>query len=134
MKKKTLTSMKKKAWKAFSVWVRTKELDGKERVRCYTCGKRMPWKKSYAGHFVQGRRPSILIQEEIVRVQCVGCNRFRHGNLNKFTPKMIEELGVDRVLWWFKQAETSVERTYEEYERLYLKYKKEVERRGYGIK
>jgi hypothetical protein len=134
MKKPSLTKLKKKAWKAFSVYVRTKELDSKGKATCYTCGLKKPWKKMYAGHFVQGRRPSILIEEEIVRVQCVGCNRFRHGNLNRFTPKMIELLGVDRVLWWFKRAEQTVEVTPEVYERLYSKYKRIVEERGYDVK
>ena len=130
MKKHSLTYWKKKAWKAFSTWVRTNELDDDGNATCYTCGIKKHWKKMYAGHFVQGRRPSVLIQEEIVKVQCVGCNRFRHGNLNKFTPMMIEELGLARVLWWFKRAEQSVEVTAEEYIKLYKVYGRLVKERG----
>lgn len=133
MSKHSLTYYKKKAWKAFSAWVRTSDLDQQGRAKCYTCGIKKPWKKMHAGHFVQGRRPSILLAEEIVKVQCIGCNRFRHGNLNKFTPMMIEELGLERVLYYFKLAEKSVQVSPEEYQRLYHKYKTIVETRGYDF-
>ncbi len=117
MKKPSLTTLKKKAWKLLSVLVRTDELDSKGRAKCFTCGIKKPWKKMYAGHFVQGRRPSILLVEKIIRVQCVGCNRFRHGNLNRFTVKMFYELGVSQVIFWLKRAEVKVDRTPEYYEK-----------------
>lgn len=122
MKKLTLTAWKKKAWKELSIFVRTRELDKKGRAKCYTCGIKKKWKKMYAGHFVQGRRPSILFLLEIIRVQCVGCNRFRHGNLNRFIPKMVKEYGIDKLLEWFALAETPVERTAEYYEQIFKRY------------
>lgn len=123
MKKKSLTYWKKKAWAECSIFVRTKDMDEKGRAKCFTCGIKKPWKKMYAGHFVQGRRPAILFVTEAIRVQCVGCNRFRHGNLNRFTPKMIKRYGLKLVKEWWRLGETSIEMTTESYEQLYIKFK-----------
>jgi hypothetical protein len=32
-----------------------------------------------------------------LRLQCVGCNHFRSGNLEVFIPKLIKEIGLKRV-------------------------------------
>lgn len=133
MKKPSLTSLKKKAWKLLSILVRTETLDSKGRATCFTCGIKKPWKKMYAGHFVQGRRPSILFIEEIIRVQCVGCNRFRHGNLNRFTAKMLRTYGVVKVLEWFDLAEKSVEVEPFQYINKINLYEIRLEKRGIRI-
>ena len=133
MKKPSLTTLKKKAWKLLSILVRTAELDSKGRAKCFTCGIKKPWKKLYAGHFVQGRRPSILFIEKIIRVQCVGCNRFRHGNLNRFTAAMLREHGLENVLYWFDLAERKVERNPEWYQKLIEWYQTRLRKRGIKI-
>lgn len=122
MKGPSLTSLKKKAWKVVSIYVRTRGMDERGKVKCYTCDKKDHWKKMYAGHFVQGRRPSILFQLDIIRVQCVGCNRFRHGNLNVFTPKMINELGLEKVRYYWNLGEQSVKYDRDFYMALYKRF------------
>ena len=122
MKKLTLTAWKKKVWAQVSIYVRTQELDKSGRATCFTCNLKKKWKKMYAGHFVQGRRPSILFILEIIRVQCVGCNRFRHGNLNRFIPKMVHQYGIEQILIWFKMAEMKVEYDQSHYENLFNKF------------
>lgn len=68
-------------------------------VSCYTCGERMVWKESQAGHAIGGRHNAVLFDEEICRPQCVRCNVFMRGNYPVFTAKLIREKG----LGWFER-------------------------------
>jgi hypothetical protein len=57
----------------------------------------MHWKEAHAGHFVGGRTGSVLLNPEVIRVQCPRCNLFLGGNYTAFTLKMIDELGRHKV-------------------------------------
>jgi hypothetical protein len=94
MKPKKLSYYKKRAWDAFSLWVRkSNEVDG--LVECYTCGKRKPYKEMNAGHGIGGRNNAILFDERIVKPQCAGCNIWGRGQYQVFTRKLINELGLE---------------------------------------
>ena len=131
MKKKkkgqTLSAMKKKAWKIFSEYVRRKDADEGGTVSCYTCGKLMFWRDSQAGHAIGGRNNAVLLDDSIVRVQCVGCNVFLRGNYPIFTTKLIKENGMD---WWEEKlagARQVVKLTREDLEDLIAAYKAKLE-------
>src|ERR1035437_9444308 len=99
MKKVTLSSAKKKAWKQFSLWIRLSSyaknggLD--EQIQCFTCDKWYPIKNMSAGHGIGGRNNAVLFDERIVKPQCVGCNIWGRGQYQVFTRKLIAELGLD---------------------------------------
>ena len=40
----------------------------------------------------------MLFNPDIVKAQCMGCNVFKKGNKDFYTPKMIKEYGQDKVL------------------------------------
>jgi hypothetical protein len=94
----TLSSLKKKAWKVFSEWIRRKDADQGGTVTCYTCGKLMFWKEAHAGHALPGRHNAVLFDEDIVRVQCPVDNIWKGGNYPVFTAKLIRENGLE----WFE--------------------------------
>ena len=95
MKKLTLSKAKKKAWTAFSLWIRTKDMDENGFVTCYTCGKKKHFKEMNGGHGIGGRNNAVLFDERLVRVQCVGCNIWGRGQYQIFTRKLIGELGIE---------------------------------------
>jgi len=67
--------LKDKAWKLFSEYIRRRDanpLTG--QTSCVTCGKRAHWKELQAGHFIAGRRLSILFDFRNCHAQCYGCN------------------------------------------------------------
>lgn len=102
---KTIGLLKKKAWSLLSQCVRLEYAkDG--YVNCYTCGKHMHWKEAQAGHAIGGRTNAVLLDEEILRPQCVGCNVFKRGEYQVFVTKLIEENGFD---WWKQKLEASKE-------------------------
>lgn len=97
MKRKSIPQLKKKAWDLLSQIIRRSHADEGGTVSCYTCEKLMFWKESQAGHAIPGRTGAVLLDEEIIRPQCVGCNVFHRGHYHIFATKLIEENGMD---WW----------------------------------
>ena len=76
-------------------WSLVKEIvQAPESCLCYTCDKILedPFERQ-AGHRYHGCLDFDL--ERNIRVQCVGCNKFRHGNLGEFERRLIKEFGIE---------------------------------------
>ena len=86
-KRETLSSLKGKADKWFSIYIRLRDSDSNGYCRCITCGKAENWKYMDAGHFVQRQHLGTRYDEQNVNSQCKGCNnknwnqgeQYRHG-------------------------------------------------------
>jgi hypothetical protein len=90
-KKPTLKSLKNKAWKLCSEYVRRKDADAGGFCGCYTCGAPIHWKlEAQAGHAIGGRTNSVLLDVDIIRPQCVACNVFRRG-MYQYSPPSSSE-------------------------------------------
>jgi hypothetical protein len=104
MKKITTKKAKKKAWEAFSKFVRLRDAikttGTKDFLLCITCEKQY---KAFgvgcaqAGHFIPGRGNSILIDEKFVHGQCYNCNHYRKGNWVIYEQKMLQMWGEEAV-------------------------------------
>ena len=101
-KKKTKKKIdwKGRAWDWFSIFIRLFYADQWGYVNCYTCGKRMFWKKdgAQAGHFQGGRGNAVLLDEKGVRVQCYACNCGRSGEQYIFGKNLEKEIGEEEVM------------------------------------
>lgn len=96
--KKTLTRTKAKerAWKAFSLYIRTRDY----KRGCVTCKRKYPIKQLQAGHWIPGRHASVLFDERNCHAQCYGCNVMKKGNPilyyhymeKRYGKKIMEEL------------------------------------------
>jgi len=96
---------KAKAWTAFSKYIRTRDCirfgnsltDG----MCVTCKRQYPFKKLQAGHFIQGRGNSVLLDERLVYSQCLGCNgnppMGKGGNYVEYFIFMEQEVGREKI-------------------------------------
>ena len=104
MPKRTVSSLKKKAWEAFSLYYRQSQADHSGLVICYTCKHAHHWKSIQSGHAIGGRHGGVLFDEEIIRPQCYSCNVGRRGNYQVFITNLINENGLD---WWNKKLESS---------------------------
>ena len=100
----TVPKAKKKAWKAFSKFIRLRDAikttGTKTHLHCITCSRK--YKAfgvgcAHAGHFIAGRNNSILIDEKFVNGQCPICNRWRGGIWVVYEQKMIEMWGEEAV-------------------------------------
>jgi len=97
MKRKTLSSVKKKAWVIFSLYVRMRDClkttGCKDWGLCITCGKRYHIKLLQAGHFVAGRHNAGLFSEKGVHAQCYNCNINLRGNTLEYRRQIIKLYG-----------------------------------------
>lgn len=97
---------RKKAWAAFSLYVRTRDAirttGGIELCVCVTCPAVKKRRGAgaegiQAGHWPQiaGRSNSVLFVEEGVHGQCWQCNEHFHGNRDAYDQFMLETYGQE---------------------------------------
>lgn len=101
-----LKKWKKKAWQAFSAYIRQKYANQDGLVECVTCNVVKPWKEMQAGHFIDSRCNSVLYNERLVYPQCFKCNMKTPGclagNKVKYTLFM---LNTGHTKEWIENAE-----------------------------
>ena len=98
MKKPTPKSLKKKAWKLVSEFVRRRSANWKGEVSCFTCGAIKNWKETHCGHWKHGK---LDYDTRNLKPQCKKCNVYLHGNLDRYTLRLIEENNIE----WIKRLE-----------------------------
>lgn len=90
MKNPTISQLKKKAWKVFSLWIRTRS------PVCFTCGFRADPKGLQAGHYIPKSIANSLYFSEInVQTQCMRCNLWLLGNSDEFGLRLQKKYGED---------------------------------------
>lgn len=95
------------------------------QCKCITCGS---IKKSFgrgqihAGHFIPGRKNSVLFVEEIVHGQCWNCNYNLNGNWVEYERVMIAQHGRDKVEEWKALSRKIIKFTVDELLEIEVKY------------
>lgn len=134
VKKPSLSREKKKAWEAFSLYIRTRDCvryskthpernEGLE-APCTTCQRVLPLKSLQAGHFVAGRTNSILFDERGVNSQCYRCNVGEHGNTTSYWLWMEANWGRDVIDEILQRKTQSLKMKVWDYQALREKYVK----------
>ena len=94
----TKASLKRKLRVILHKYIRLRDAyfdDGEWWVRCVTCGERIPYKASTAGHFFPaGTYPAVRFAEWNINGQCIRCNKYQHGALILYTIEMIRRHGI----------------------------------------
>lgn len=95
----SLKSLKTKAWKLQSEYIRRTE------KKCFTCGATPNWKLLQAGHYIHGDNMDFEFNN--IHAQCVRCNKWLHGNSGIYAEKLIKLLGEEEVsLLRFKSGQS----------------------------
>jgi hypothetical protein len=118
-----LKTLKNRAWKLMSEWVRRRDADEGGTTRCVTCRAPIFWKEAQAGHFVGGRTNAVLFHPDLVHVQCVACNVFRGGNYAAYTLFMLDLYGREKVEEFLSLKHKTVKLTRTDLEEIIEKYK-----------
>lgn len=96
MKKKTVSSLKKKAWALFSYYIRLRDClkttGSPEWGECISCDETKHISGLDAGHFI-AKKNSNYFSERGVNAQCRKCNRFLGGNQLSYRRGIIERYG-----------------------------------------
>ena len=118
--------LKKLLWKYFSIYIRKRDADKDGFVNCVSCGKRMHWKESSAGHYYPKTTLSMYFEEKNVHNQCNGCNLFRRGNLQPYALYLIKRYGEEilKELEWKRRQLIQIHDN--EYEKFILLYKNKI--------
>lgn len=88
MKKKSITTLKKKLWSEFSKYIRARD-----NYVCYTCGRKTEGSGSHAGHFIPKSAGGLALyfNETNVNCQCYHCNINLGGNQWEYGQRLGEE-------------------------------------------
>lgn len=135
-KKKTeRQKAKEQAWKAFSIYIRTRDCirfsGSPDTGICVTCKRRYHFKQLQAGHFISGRGNAVLFDERLVYSQCIGCNgnppMGKGGNYVEYFVWMESEWGREKIdEFRALKATTKIYKTYDFLE-LEQKFKEKTE-------
>lgn len=87
--------------KSFSLLIRLKFSDDEGVCSCYTCGKKLAWKRgaipglesAQACHYMSRRYMSTRWDELNVHPGCNECNVIKHGNLGVYEKRLREDYG-----------------------------------------
>lgn len=97
----SLSAIKKKVWKQFSIYIRLRdciETTGTpDYGTCFTCKQMKNFKELQAGHFTPGRTNSVLFDEKVVHAQCYHCNVGLKGNWPAYYERMVALHGLEEV-------------------------------------
>jgi len=136
-KKDSIKSLKKKAWKYFSLWVRLRDADQKLNVRCVTCGAIMNYKDIQAGHFISRSKTATMFDERNVNPQCYRCNVALHGNLAEYAVYLQSVYGEGIIKELIQKSKQPHRFTKQELLEMISKYTDmataELEGRGYKV-
>ena len=90
----TITALKKRLWKVFSLYIRLRDADDRGYCKCITCGKRHHYTNIDAGHFIpKSAGNAIYFDEENVNAQCRSCNSFHSGEQYKYGLAIDDKFG-----------------------------------------
>ena len=89
-KKPSVSKLKKKLDILFSIFIRQRDQE------CFTCQKKMHWKKIQAGHFISRSKSATRYDEMNVHGQCPNCNIWRRGNSAEYAARLIKDYGMVR--------------------------------------
>lgn len=126
----SLSSLKKKTWMVFSLFIRTRDCLETTGCAswglCITCGKRVHIKLLQAGHFVSGRHNGNLFSERGVHAQCYNCNINLRGNPLEYRPQIIKLYGPGADEQLEAEARRIKKFTPQELEELAAYYKEKI--------
>ena len=123
MKKcKTIRCWQDKVWKKFSQYIKLRDCQESYFI-CISCHEQKPIEQYQAGHYIHGKTPGTWLNQKNVHAQCVGCNKFRNGNLPAYALELERRYG-EGVLQELDKLKHSSRQTYtigmlkEEFERI----------------
>lgn len=83
--------------RVFSIFIRTRWMDYRGYVRCYTCPRILHWKEMQCGHWLRRGLSLTRWEPDNCRPQCEHCNEYENGQPEVFEAELREELGDERV-------------------------------------
>ena len=96
-RKLTLKSIKNKADRVFSEYIRRLKADQSGIGICVTCGKIAHWKELQCGHYFPRNRLGTRYHDDNSNLQCSVCNVFKRGNYTAYAAFMYSKFGKQKM-------------------------------------
>lgn len=125
-KKESITQLKSKLDKVFSLYIRLRDADENGMVACFTSGKIGHYTKQQAGHYISRRHMATRWNEQNVQVQSVSENIFNQGNAPMFAIKLDEKYGNGTAKKLVQMSQNAFKMGRFEYEYLIKDYTEKV--------
>lgn len=127
-RKPTLKTIKRKADKVFSEYIRKLRSDSSGRCICVTCGTIKPVKEMQNGHYFPRNRLGTRFHEDNCHPQCPSCNVFKHGNYTAYAAFMYNKYGKQKVEHLEMLSRKALKLTISDYQTLIAGWKQMMER------
>lgn len=95
MKAPTLKASRKKADAAFSRYIRLRDADPRGWATCVTCGKKQPWTRMDAGHFISRSKTCTRYDPRNCHAQCKRCNMHQGGHFLEHERAIVSKYGSE---------------------------------------
>jgi hypothetical protein len=132
MRKQSPKTLKNKADKVFSEYIRRSHADEGGTVSCVSCGKLMFWKESQCGHYVKRQYQSLRYDIRNAAPQCARCNMFLGGAMDEFAVYLTKKYGHEILDELASLKRQVVKRTRADWEALIELYKSKLAGLGEG--
>ena len=113
-KKQSVSSLKKKADKLWSQYIRLRDSNSNGIGECITCGVQKPWKQGQCGHFISRSCNLLRYDEENTNFQCYSCNVMNHGEQYQYAINLDLKYGAGTATKLHKQRNTPHQFTVDE--------------------
>lgn len=125
MKKKTVSSLKNKLDRIFSLYIRLRDSRHGQNT-CFTCGDILKIGLMDAGHFRRREQNSTRYDEQNVQPQCRYCNRMKGGEQHIFGLELDIKYGEGTALKLTKKSFELKKFTVPELEALCAYYQEKI--------
>ena len=88
-------TLKNKLDRVFSEFIRLRDAASNGFVRCFCCGKMLPWRDSENMHFIPRQHMSLRYNEINCNAGCTHCNHFMNGNIEAYMMNLKKVHGED---------------------------------------
>lgn len=82
-----------KLWKAFSEFIRCRDVDGTGYGKCITCSRIIHWKSGDCGHGIGRQHLATKYDERNNALQCKKCNGFEGGKREVYKEEVDKRYG-----------------------------------------
>ena len=93
MKKKSISSLKKKLDRIFSIWIRKRDSNFQGYISCISCQSVIHWTEADASHYVSRNHNITRYDTKNVNSSCRKCNRYLSGNIPEYTLALDRKYG-----------------------------------------
>lgn len=106
----------------FNHYIRLRDKD----EPCISCGCDMTNRKGDASHFFPTTYQYLRFNEDNVHLACVTCNRYKHGNIQEYAPRLEKKIGFERMQNLYYTKHHRFELGIPELKQLITEYKQKV--------